>query len=236
MKSHKTVLMLIALVCACSVALAQDLNSLASAIKDKVGTVQTGSKTYEAKLDVQASGALKYGFDEVDSKGARTAYAYEFNLADIDPYAVRELTQKDAIYAVLGVRNKQKLVKVIKNGEVEPYDNEVKIIAKDIETVREIIEAVKKAIPAAEKAVASRLKVSGYDAMINWLTTNVKDVAVGTKTYTQSMTKGPRVGTLVFKEVTTDSKRFVRRNLHVQPSRPEFEYGQLQGNWKPFCN
>ena len=49
-------------------------------------------------------------FDEIDQKGNRVAYAYEFNLADIDPYAVREQTQKDAIYSVLAVRNKQKLI------------------------------------------------------------------------------------------------------------------------------
>jgi hypothetical protein len=206
MKSLKVLVMCIACFCAAGEVMAQDLNSLTSAIKTHVGTVQTGSKTFEGKLDIQPWGVLKYGFDEIDSKGARTTYVYEFNLADIDPYAVRELTQKDAIFAVLGVRNKQKLVKVVKNSEVEPYDNEVKIIAKDIENARNIIEAVKKAIPAAEKEVANRLKVSGYDAMINWLTTNVKDVSLGTKTFAQSMAKGPRVGTLVFKEVTTDTK------------------------------
>jgi hypothetical protein len=206
MKSMKAFVVCFLLFGVLSEAQAQSLDALTGSIRDQVGTVQTGSKSIEAKIDVQAWGVLRYAFDEIDSKGNRTAYVYEFNLADIDPYAVRELTQKDAIFAVLGVRNKQKLVKVIKNQEVDPYDNEVKIIAKDIETARAITEAVKKAIPLAEKEVTSRLKISGYDAMINWLTENVKDVAVGSKTYVQSMSKGDHIGTLVFKEVTTDTK------------------------------
>jgi hypothetical protein len=184
----------------------QSLSELTSTIKNNIATVQTGSKTFEAKLDVQAWGVLQYGYDEIDSKGNRTTYLYEFNLADIDPYAVREQTQKDAIYSVLAVKNKQKLVKKVKSGEVEPYDNEVLIITKDIETARKINEAVKKAIPLAEKEVASRLKVSGYDGLMTWLTQNVKDVSMGSKTYSQTLAKGQRVGTLEFKEVTADSK------------------------------
>ena len=185
---------------------AQSLNELTGSIKGNVGTVQTGSKTFEAKLEVQPWGVLQYAYDEVDSKGNRVTKVFEFNLADIDPYAVRENTQKDAIYVVLGVRNKQKLVKVTKNTEVEPYENEVSIITKDIETARAITDAIKKAIPLAEKEVSARLKVSGYDAMISWFTSNIKDVAVGTKTYQQKMRKGERVGVLEYEEITADTK------------------------------
>src|SRR5690606_16734875 len=181
---------------------AQDLNTLVSEIQRHIQPVQTASKNFETKVEVIQPGLLRYGYDEIDSKGNRTTYAYEFNLADVDPYAVREHTQKDAIYSVLAIRNKQKLVKVFKNNEVEPYANDVSIIAKDIETARAINEAVKKAIPLAEKEVSKRLNLSGYDAAITWLTNNVKDVSVGSKTYVQSLMKGEKIGTLVFKEVT----------------------------------
>jgi len=206
MNKNHTLIILLCLFCFAFGANAQDLGTLTSQIKAQITPVQTGSKTYEIKFEPMEAGLIQYGFDEIDSKGKKTTMLYEFNLADIDPYAVREQTQKDAIYAVLSVRNKQKLVKVYKDGEVQPYDNEVSIIVKDIESARAITDAVKKAIPLAEKEVTGRLKVSGYDAMVNWLTANVKEVSLGTKTSAQLLSKGEKVGTLVFKEVLSDGK------------------------------
>jgi hypothetical protein len=187
-------------------AVAQDLNGLTAKLKEAVTAVKTGSKNYEAKLESLEPGVLKYSYDEVDSKGNRTAYAYEFNLADIDPYAVRENTQKDLISSVLAVRNKQKLVKVYKNNEVQSYDDQVTIYANSIEGARVISDLVKKAIPPAEKVAAGRLKVSGYDAMISWLSANVKNVSLGTKSINQKITKGDKPGVLVFTQTETDSK------------------------------
>lgn len=189
-----------------SCAYAQDLNALTASIQEKIVPVQTGSKSYEAKLEVIYPGALRYGYDEIDQKGNRTVYKYEFNLADIDPYAVREQTQKDAIYVVLAARNKQKLIKVYKDDEVQPYSNEVSIIAKDIESAREISALVKKAIPPAEKEASSRLKVSGYDAMMSWLSGNVKDVTWGTKKAAQSMSSGEKPGVVTLKQTESDGK------------------------------
>ena len=76
--------------------------------------------------------------EETDQKGAKVINEYEFNLADIDPYAVRQETQKDVILVSLTVRNKQKLVKVYKNDEVVGYDEQLKIRAKDVDNAREI--------------------------------------------------------------------------------------------------
>jgi hypothetical protein len=191
-----------------SIAVAQtaELNSLTTKLQETVTTVKTGSKTYEAKLEGLQPGVLKYSYDEVDSKGNRTAFVYEFNLADIDPYAVRENTQKDLISSVLAVRNKQKLVKVYKNNEVQSYDDQVAIYANSIEGARVVSDHVKKAIPHAEKVAASRLKITGYDPMISWLSSNVKNVSLGTKSISQKIAKGDKPGVLVLTRTETDSK------------------------------
>jgi hypothetical protein len=191
---------------------AQDLGGLTTSLEQAIVPVQTASKTYEAKLKSLQPGILRYSYDEIDQKGNRTAYAYEFNLADIDPYAVREQTQKDAIYAVLAVRNKQKLIKVYKNEEVQAYDEQLSIITKDIESARAITDLVKKAIPLAEKTAASRLKLSGYDAMITWLNGNVKTVSLGTKNIAQTFTKGEKPGTVILKQVESDAKTSTEEN------------------------
>jgi hypothetical protein len=185
---------------------AQDLNALVTQLKQAVTPVQTGTKNYEATLESPQPGAMKYTYDEVDQKGNKTNYVYEFNLADIDPYAVRENTQKDLISSILAVKNKQKLVKVYKNNEVQSYDDQVVIYASNIESARNISDLVKKSIPPAEKIAASRLKVSGYDGMITWLGSNVKDVTLGTKSIGQFISKYDEPGTLLFRQRETDSK------------------------------
>ena len=185
---------------------AQDLGALTASLQQTIVPVQTASKKYEPKLESVQPGVLRYGYTEIDQKGNSTAYLYEFNLADIDPYAVREVTQKDVIFSVLTVLNKQKLVKVTKNEEVQPYNIEVSIVAKDIQNARAVSEVVKKAIPLAEKAAASRLKVAGYDGTMTWLTSHVSDVTLGAKSYKQTLSRGDKPGVLVFKVVESDGK------------------------------
>lgn len=185
---------------------AAELTTQATALQNSVVAVETGSKNYEQKIAFQEPAVIRYSYDEIDQKGNRTHYVYEFNLADIDPYAVREQTQKDLISVVVAVRSKEKLIKVYKNEEVQPYDEDVAIIAKDIENARAISDIIKKAIPPAEKVMASRLKLSGYDAMVNWLSSNVKEVNLGVKSFKQSLTKNDNPGSLTFTRVEADAK------------------------------
>ncbi|HEU5146530.1 MAG TPA: hypothetical protein VFT90_07450, partial [Chryseosolibacter sp.] len=106
----------------------------------------------------------------------------------------------------VAARNKQKLIKAYKNEVVQPYDAQVAIISKDIENARAIVDIIKKAIPLAEKVMASRLKLSGYDPMMSWLVSNVKEVSLGEKSVKQSLAKGEQPATLVFTRIETDSK------------------------------
>lgn len=184
-----------------------DLNAVALNLQQAVSQVQTASYSYETKVEMPQPGLIRYSYDEISAKkGDRTSYAYEFNLADIDPYAVREETKKDAIYTVMTVRNKQKLVKVYKNNEVQAYSTEVMMIAKDIENARALADFIKKGIPLAEKALEGRLSVSGYDAMTAWLASNVKEVSLGTTVYAQSLSLGEKPGSLSLKVVESTSK------------------------------
>src|SRR6476620_7694452 len=101
-----------------SIGQADDFNGAVKKLQSSLVQVSTGSKTYDQEIKPLQFGAIRYGVDETDQKGAKTSYAYEFNLADIDPYAVKQETQKDVIMVSLTVRNKQKLIKVYKNNEV----------------------------------------------------------------------------------------------------------------------
>lgn len=183
-----------------------ELADLVTDLKEVVVPVQTGSKSYEPEITFAEPAILRYSYVEADQKGKKDNYTYEFNLSDIDPYAVREHTQKDKISTILAVRGKQKLVKVYKNEEVQSYTNEVSILATDIENARAISEAIKKGIAPAEKIMTERLKLTGYDAMLEWLTGNVKTVQLGSDGYNQSLVKGDRIGTMRLSVTESGSK------------------------------
>jgi hypothetical protein len=189
-----------------SVAQSPELTNQISSLEKAIVPVEGGSKKYEPKITFMPPAGIRYAYDEIDAKGNKTANAFELNLSDLDSYAVREQTQKDIITVVLVVRNKQKLIKVIKNEEVQSYDEQATIIAKDIENARAISEIIKKAIAPAEKVMATRLKLAGYDAMVNWLTGNVKNVNLGTKSFTQSLAKAEKPGSLTFNQVEANGK------------------------------
>jgi hypothetical protein len=183
-----------------------ELKGQVSSLAQTIQSVQSGSKSYDQHVEFVEPAVVRYTYDETDQKGNKTSYAVEFNLADIDPYAVREQTQKDVITVNVVARNKEKLIKVYKNEVVQPYDAEIAIRAKDIDNGRAIADIIKKAIPLAEKVMANRLKLSGYNAMADWLVGNVKEVNFGDKSVSQSMTKGEHPGTFVFTRVEKDAK------------------------------
>lgn len=167
---------------------AQDLGELAGKLQATLSKVETASATYDQEVKLVEYSTLNYSFKETDKKkGDVTSYSTDFNLADVDPYAVREETQKDIIFVVLAAKNKQKMFRTVKNGKTDPYDNEMRIHARNIDHAREVSDLIKKAIPSAEKITTSKLKLQGYDNMRNWLEGKVGKVGEGSKTYDQSL-------------------------------------------------
>ena len=183
-----------------------ELDAIISNIKSNIVEVATAKETYKQSLESPKSCVIKYTYDEVDTKGEIETFAFEFNLADLDAYTIREETKGDVIYLVATANNKQKLIKTYKNGEVGNYSYELNIITKNVDNARLLIDEIKKAIPIAKKITENKLKVSGYDQMTSWLVSNVKDVRLGDVTFKQKMELGSYPGTLKFTKVKVDSK------------------------------
>ena len=190
-----------------------ELNSLVKTWQGATSQVATASKTIEQELLSPVPATIRYNYSEIDQKGTKVTYANEFNLADIDPYAVRTETQKDIIWVVLSVRNKQKLVKTYKNEEVQAYEEAVRIYSKNIDNAREMVDLIKKAIPLADKIVTTRLKITDFNEMVTWLCSNVKDVNLGTKAVNQRMGKGDYVAGLKMTVIESDGKTSHEENF-----------------------
>lgn len=149
--------------------------------------VQTGDETYTHELELLEYSVLKYTLVEVDEKGNREELVYEFNVADLDPYVVREETKKDIIYLSLTVDNGQKFIKKYENGEVKGYDENMLMVTKNIDNARILKDLIKKAIPLAEDIMSQKLAVDTYPEMETWLSENVVNAESGTKSYNQTL-------------------------------------------------
>ncbi len=212
---------------------AQDLTELVEKLRATLSVVETAANNYEQEMKLNEYSSVTYSYKETDKKkGTSASFSCDFNFADIDPYAVREETQKDIIYVVLTARNKQKLFKSVKNGKTEPYDNELRIHARNIDHAREVLELIKKAIPIGEKITASKLKLDGYDNMRTWLEQHVIKVGDGTKTYDQTLKEQAFPGSFKLFQIESDGKtaKQVEYFFNIADINPNSVVFKISGN------
>jgi hypothetical protein len=185
---------------------ANELKTLVDKLQGTFTKVESATKTYEQEIKLLEYSTLTYSYNQTDQKGAKTAFSTDFNLADIDPYAVRQETQKDIIFVVLAARNKQKLIKTVKDGQTQSYDDELRIHAKDADHAKAILDIVKKCIPLGEKISAGKMKLAGYENMRQWLEGNIKNVNIGTKSINQTFKEESEPASFRLIQIESDGK------------------------------
>ena len=164
-----------------------EFKSVISELQSNLLEVQTGDETYTHEIEHLGYSVLKYTLVEVDEKGNREEIAYEFNVADLDPYVVREETKKDIIYLSLTVDNGQKFIKGYENGEVKGYEENMLMVTKNIDNARIMKDLIKKAIPMAEEIMTNKLKVETYPEIESWLEEHVVNAESSGKSYNQQL-------------------------------------------------
>ncbi|MBU8891141.1 MAG: hypothetical protein KOO66_00060 [Bacteroidales bacterium] len=163
-------------------------NSIVEELIGNVKTVNTSKLAIEQEIKIVQPGVISLIVSEIDDKGSREEFIYEFNLADIDPIMVREITEKEKMFVQLITVNNQKLISITKNGELDSYDKIIKIHAENIDNARKIKELVKNLIPVAENIMKNKFSLETYEKKLNWLTENVKDVNINNESYQQILT------------------------------------------------
>jgi hypothetical protein len=164
-----------------------EYKALITELQNNLIEVQTGSETYTHKVEIINHSTLKYTQVEVDKKGNQEELIYEFNVADLDPYVVREETRQDIIYLSLTVDNGQKFIKVYENGEAKGYASNMLMVTKNIDNARFLKDLIKKAIPLAEEIMSNKLEAETYTEMQIWLEKNVVNAESGSKSYNQTL-------------------------------------------------
>jgi hypothetical protein len=130
-----------------------DKQSTMKFIMDNVGDMKGEGKEIKQKIELTNNDPCKISFtiSSTDDKGKTTDEIYEFALSDMNKAMVDLKVSGKNIEVTLSCKNKQKLVKVYKNGAQQAWGTDVEIATNDVETARNISEAFRSAITQCEK-------------------------------------------------------------------------------------
>jgi hypothetical protein len=130
-----------------------DKQSVIKFITENVGDTKSEGKEVKQKIELINNDPCRISFtvSTSDDKGKITDEIYEFTLSDMNKLVVDlKVSGKDVVVNII-CKNKEKLVKVYKNGAQQAWGTGVEIQANDVETARNIAEAFKSAITQCEK-------------------------------------------------------------------------------------
>jgi hypothetical protein len=116
-----------------------DMKSEGKEVKQKIGNINNDPCRFS--LTVSTS----------DDKGKTADEIYEFTLTDMNKSTVDLKVSGKNVEVTITCKNKEKLVKVYKNGVQQAWGTEVKAETNDVETAKNIVEAFKSAITQCEK-------------------------------------------------------------------------------------
>jgi hypothetical protein len=130
-----------------------DKQSAIKFITENVGDLKSEGKELKQKLDLTSNDPCKISFtlSSMDDKGKTTDEIYEFALSDMNKLMVDFKVSGKRVLVSLTCKNKEKLVKVYKNGAQQAWGTDVAIETEDVETAKNIAEAFKSAIAQCDK-------------------------------------------------------------------------------------
>jgi hypothetical protein len=130
-----------------------DKQSAIKFIMENVGDLKSEVKDVKQKIELTNNDPCKISLtvSSIDDKGKTTDAIYEFALPDMNKLIVDLKVSGKNVEVTLSCKNKEKLVKVYKNGAQQAWGTDVEIEANDVETAKNIAEAFKGAIAQCEK-------------------------------------------------------------------------------------
>ena len=130
-----------------------DKQSAIKFITENVGDLKSEGKEVKQKIGLTNNDPCRISLtvSSADDKGKTTDEIYEFTLSDMNKLMVDLKVSGKNVEVIIPCKNKEKLVKVYKNGVQQAWGTEVKIEANDVETAKNIAEAFKSVITQCEK-------------------------------------------------------------------------------------
>ncbi|MBN2612641.1 MAG: hypothetical protein JXB00_13885 [Bacteroidales bacterium] len=182
----------------------QDVNTALNYLKENVQDVNAGSVNCKQQFeyDSKPDGIVTFTSITTDSKGVATEEKYHVYLNELDPKVNLAVSGKDVMIKA-AVKDKMKLVKTLKNGELQNYTYQFELYAPDIESARELINALSYAIQNRNDGI---LAWTDTGKATSWLASSTGTVTEGSKTYKQKLAiDAAKSYNTVLQLTTTDS-------------------------------
>ena len=130
-----------------------DKQSVSKFIGDNIVDMKSEGKDVKQKVEFTGIDPCKISLtvSTADDKGKTTDEIFEFALGDMNKQMVDFRVGGKTVEVILSCKNKEKLVKVYKNGAQQAWGTDVEIGVTDVETARTLAEAFKSAIALCEK-------------------------------------------------------------------------------------
>lgn len=122
-------------------------------IMTNTGDIKSEGNELKQKIELTNNDPCKisYTISRTDDKGKTTDEIYEFTLSDLNKLMVGVKVAGKNVEVSLACKNKEKLVKVYKNGAQQAWGSEVKVVTDDVEKARNMAEAFRSVIASCEK-------------------------------------------------------------------------------------
>ncbi|NJK95200.1 MAG: hypothetical protein HC905_10060 [Bacteroidales bacterium] len=121
-------------------------------VKQNTSDITNGTKSIKQKIETAEDSPCKLTLtvSTTDDKGKTTEQVFEFSLSDINKQGI-DFKPSDANMSVLlSSKNKQKLIRVYKDGVQQSFGSDVMILFPDVEMAKNITEALKLATTQCE--------------------------------------------------------------------------------------
>lgn len=173
---------------------AQDAGTLADNVawlQARVGPVEINEDRYEQQLehltDV-ATGQVRLTVTRIESDGDTRTEVFEFHLSDIDRNTVVRDVDGRMLTVNLTTINEQNLIQRVRDGRLENYVDEVRIIFDDTEVTEEVIATIRETIPLSSPG---QMTWTGRDEALDWLESAVGSVVIEDTEYRQRFEVSP---------------------------------------------
>jgi hypothetical protein len=156
------------------------------------------------------------------------AWEYAVNLADLNARAIDLKTAGNSFAITARLRDNQNLVKVVKNGELQNYDNELTLYVRNTEAAKLLQHALKKAAETCPRSASVGCDKKGA-AALDCAVKNISTVKQGATETSQKLERLPenahklRFSTETSKGKTTETTEYEWNMRDIDPRRIELK-------------
>lgn len=182
-----------------------DANQALLYLKENIREIASGSYIYTQSFEQENKphGIVTYVSKRTDSKGAATESKYQLYLNEIQPEAALSVSGTNVVLE-LNAKDKQKLIRTFKDGELQNYSNQIEIYATNIESARELANAFNYAVINSDPGLLNWTDAAKASA---WLSSNTGKVVEPGATYEQKLSFDPGNSYKTVFDLTTSDSR-----------------------------